>query len=161
MKKLLVSILLCSALFALPVMAADIDLGSMTLEELQELDALVEAEILAKGGGEVIGAGLYEAGKDIKAGDFELKSGNGKSSTVILFPSKESADSDSRYLAYEFLSDGKGLTIGMQDGYVLYLDGSLYIKQLEAPSWKLDPVSEEESETGSEIGAETETEDTE
>lgn len=164
MKKLFVSIVLCSALFVTPVRAADIDLSSMTLEELEDLKNQVEAEIIAKGGGEIIGAGLYEAGKDIKAEDYQLISDEEKGSTIILFPSKEAADSDSQYIVYESISGGEEITISLKDGYVLYLDGSLFIKQLEKPSWKPDSISETEigseteEETGLEIGAETEVE---
>ena len=54
-KRICAALLCCTMAYAAPVMAAEtVDLSSMTLEELQELRESLDAEILAKGGGEVI-----------------------------------------------------------------------------------------------------------
>lgn len=66
--------ILCGAclLVATPVMASDIDLASMSTEDLVALKDSINEEIVNRGGDNIIGEGTYVVGTDIKAGNFKV-----------------------------------------------------------------------------------------
>ena len=75
MKKSILAIGLgMSLLLSTPVMAdvPDIDLASMSTEDLVSLRDSINAEIANKGGDNIIGEGVYTIGVDIKAGNFKV-----------------------------------------------------------------------------------------
>lgn len=101
-------------LTAIPVMASDIDLSSMSADELTILrDSVVQA-LADKSGDNIITQGLYEVGTDIKATNFKVfYYGNSTDDTdcvnFYIYNSKEDYDnytSDSQLLIYADDKDG-------------------------------------------------------
>lgn len=66
--------LLCAAMltFAIPTSAAEIDLTSMSIEELSDLQGMISAEIANRGGDNKIPSGDYITGKAIREGTFKV-----------------------------------------------------------------------------------------
>lgn len=89
--------ILCGAclLVATPVMASDIDLASMSTEDLVALKDSINEEIANRGGDNIIGEGTYVVGTDIKAGTFKVtpvKEYDGYTSFYIFKDSSEYED---------------------------------------------------------------------
>ena len=158
-KRIGAALLCCTMAYAAPVMAAEtVDLSSMTLEELQELRESLDAEILAKGGGEVIGAGLYEAGVDIIPGTFTFTAGD-DSANIIVYETKEEEENDGNYVIWEFAEEGEKVSVSLKGGNTLYLSNGLYIKvENTTPSWMPTASADNTTEAETGVASETETE---
>lgn len=79
---------------ATPVMAEapDIDLASMSTEDLVSLKNSIDSEIATRGGDNIISQGIYEVGVDIKTASFKLTSvqnADYTSTYIDLYNSKE------------------------------------------------------------------------
>lgn len=150
MKKIIVASVLAVSLCCVPAMASgDIDLTTMSLEELKELQTELTKEIINKGGYEVFPAGAYVAGTDIEAGSYTLISDDELSANVRIFDSKAmytlSASTEEAKPTFEMMIvDGETATANLSDGQVLVTDDSLYITK-SAGSWAVS--NDEESVT--------------
>lgn len=131
-----------SLLTAIPVMASDIDLSSMSADELTILrDSVVQA-LADKSGDNIITQGLYEVGTDIKATNFKVfYYGNSTDDTdcvnFYIYNSKEDYDnytSDSQLLIYA--DDKDGGILNLKEGqYISVSTGAAVIEEVN-PSWK-------------------------
>ncbi|WP_195978362.1 hypothetical protein [Blautia luti] len=129
-------------LTATPVMASDIDLSSMSADELTILrDSVVQA-LADKSGDNIITQGLYEVGTDIKATNFKVfYYGNSTDDTdcvnFYIYNSKEDYDnytSDSQLLIYA--DDKDGGILNLKEGqYILVSTGAAVIEEIN-PSWQ-------------------------
>ena len=97
MKKSILAIGLgMSLLLSTPVMAdvPDIDLASMSTEDLVSLRDSINAEIANKGGDNIIGEGVYTIGVDIKAGNFKVTPMKGYDGRTSFYIFKDSSEYD-------------------------------------------------------------------
>ena len=102
MKKI-AGIILAAALFAMPVYAADIDIASLSDEELQELqtDILEELSDRASETSGILTGGDYTGGKDIKAGRYIFtlpEESEDHAALVCLFANKEDTEDSDKEL---------------------------------------------------------------
>lgn len=131
-----------SLLVAAPVIASDIDLDSMSAEELTTLrDSVVQA-LANRSGDNIITQGLYEVGTDIKATNFKVfyyddNTDDTDCVNFYIYDSKEDYDnytSDSQLLIYA--DDKGGGILNLKEGqYVSVSTGSAIIEEVD-PSWK-------------------------
>lgn len=151
MKKSILAIGLgMSLLLSTPIMAdvPDIDLASMSTEDLVSLRDSINAEIANKGGDNIIGEGVYTVGTDIKAGNFKvtpMKGYDGRTSFYIFKDSSEYDDyKDGNYDAGDCVIDLDSYeendtdfgNLVLKDGEILYIDrGNAIIEEVD-PSWK-------------------------
>lgn len=151
MKKSILAIGLgMSLLLSTPIMAdvPDIDLASMSTEDLVSLRDSINAEIANKGGDNIIGEGVYTVGTDIKAGNFKvtpMKGYDGRTSFYIFKDSSEYDDyKGGNYDAGDCVIDLSGYdedckdsgNLVLKDGEILYIDrGNAIIEEVD-PSWK-------------------------
>lgn len=127
---------------ATPVKASDIDLSSMSADELTILrDSVVQA-LADKSGDNIITQGLYEVGTDIKATNFKVfYYGNSTDDTdcvnFYIYNSKEDYDnytSDSQLLIYA--DDKDGGILNLKEGqYISVSTGAAVIEEIN-PSWQ-------------------------
>ena len=143
-KTVIASMVLAIGLLAVPVMAGNdfgIDLASMSLEDLVSLKDAVNEEIATKGGDNVLGAGIYEVGVDIKASSFKLTSYEGSdSANIIIYDSKESMEADDNvfytFMYYDEEKETQESTIiNLKDGQILETTGSLIIEDASKSFW--------------------------
>lgn len=129
---------------ATPVMAEapDIDLTSMSTEDLTTLRDSVNTEIANRGGDNIITKGLYVVGTDIKAANFKVfyygdKSDENDCVNFYIYDNKDNYDNyemDGQVLLYS--DDKDGGILNLKDGqYVSVSTGSAIIEEV-APSWK-------------------------
>ncbi len=89
MKKIFCACLISILLFSLSISAfAEVDLSSMSVDELNELRMQIENEIVKKGGDLQIGSGTYIGGEDIAPGTYELKVIGDTLTTYMLYPAE-------------------------------------------------------------------------
>ena len=72
-KKIIASIMLSAVIFETPVLAADIDLSSLSVEELVDLKYQIDDELYEKQGYLDLNEGYYVVGKDIAPGEYTIK----------------------------------------------------------------------------------------
>ena len=72
-RKLIVSIMLSAIIIETPAFAADIDLSSLSVEDLIDLKDQIDDEIYEKQGFIDLPYGYYIVGKDIAAGEYTIK----------------------------------------------------------------------------------------
>ena len=147
-------------MFGQPVLAAipEIDLESMTNEELIELRDSINEKIAENGGDNIIGSGVYKVGKDIESGSYKLiRNSNDESSLwAYIFDNETEYNSDkngevgmySCYIQIDSSNDGEREETSMQlsDGQILLIEqGSAIIEKLNA-SWVPDDTGKETTE---------------
>lgn len=140
---------MCMAI-TIPVMAEapDIDLASMSTEDLVALKDSINTEIANRGGDNVIGEGVYIVGTDIKAGNFKVTPMKGYDGRTSFYIFKDSAEYDDykggNYDAGDCVVDLDSYEEGdtdsgnlvLKDGEVLYVyRGHAVIEEIN-PSWK-------------------------
>lgn len=151
-KSILAIVLGMSLLLSTPVMAdvPDINLASMSTEDLVSLRDSINAEIANKGGDNIIGEGVYTVGTDIKAGNFKvtpMKGYDGRTSFYIFKDSSEYDDyKGGNYDAGDCVidldsyeeNDTDSGNLVLKDGEILYIDrGNAIIEEVN-PSWKTE-----------------------
>lgn len=140
MKNTFLAIVLVTLMSTTPVFASNIDLSSMTVEELQSLQAEVNAEIARKAANDasivdasIIGEGIYEAGKDIKSTTFTFIGTAEYGTDLFLYKDKVAYEAEDDMLS-PYLLTGETATISFDDGMILRLYGSCLITESK-PSW--------------------------
>ena len=123
MKKI-AGIILAAALFAMPVYAADIDIASLSDEELQELqtDILEELSDRASETSGILTGGDYTGGKDIKAGRYIFtlpEESEDHAALVCLFANKEDTEDSDKELESGWVDERNNLCFAIADGQVL------------------------------------------
>lgn len=127
---------------------ADLDLQSMSLEDLVLLKDKVNEEIAAKGGNNVLGAGIYEVGKDIKAASFRLTCYEATDyAYVTLYKNSEDMDNEKSIIRklFDYEEDQKSqdiVTLNLKEGEILKTTGPVIIENEEKSFWA--PDSEDE-----------------
>lgn len=135
-------------LAATPVMASDIDLTSMSTEDLVALKDSINTEIANRGGDNVIGEGVYIVGTDIKAGSFKVTAMKGYDGYTTFYIFKDSAEYEEykggNYDVGDCVVDLDSYEEGdidsgnltLKEGEVLYVyRGNAVIEEVN-PSWK-------------------------
>lgn len=135
MKKL-VSIILFITLFVVPALADEIDLSSMTFDELLTLRAALNSEISMRLENESsnIYSGKYIVGEDIKAGTYVLFADMPSAyyvSIQISWPDK------SHEVVFEQIKINETYYLDLKEGCVLYLDGIqlAHLNAVAIPEW--------------------------
>lgn len=143
-KTIIASMVLATSLLATPVMAESnfgVDLESMSLEDLISLKDAVNEEIASKGGDNVLGAGIYEVGVDIKASNFKLTPYEGTSSgeLCIFANGTDTDDGEKVFHKWVYYDEEKNvqesIVVNLKDGQVLKTGGSLIIEDATKSFW--------------------------
>lgn len=149
MKRKILTLLATMTFISTPVYAsADIDISSLSVEQLIDLRSKINATIAENGGDNLIGMGKYVVGVDIKEGTFSFqctKNAQYGFINVLTYPSQEeydkyhSGDSDSEYevsqLYYnEEPANQNSATVKLTEGMVLELSDEAIIEEIN-PSW--------------------------
>lgn len=143
MKKILVCIF-ATLMLSIPVCAAEIDMASMSLDDLVSLRSQITEEIntrLSDAAGP-IATGIYEVGKDIKEGTYYL-SGVSKSEgelyfKIFLYENKDAFDNGeelSRESDSCFIDNGEDATVNLHDGMFMVIEGGKAVIQAMEPAW--------------------------
>lgn len=152
MKKSILAIGLgMSLLLTTPVIAdvPDIDLASMSTEDLVSLRDSINSEIANKGGDNTIGVGTYIVGTDIKAATYKVSAvKNGYTGWTAFYIFKNSdeyedykgGNYDAGDVVIQLYSDeddhDQTGNLVLKDGEILYIDrGNAIIEEVD-PSWK-------------------------
>lgn len=135
-------------LITTPVMASDIDLTSMSTEDLVALKDSINTEIANRGGDNVIGEGTYTVGTDIKSGNFKVTPMKGYDGYTTFYVFKDSAEYEDykggNYDAGDCVIDLESYEEGnndsgnlvLKDGEILYVyRGNAVIEEVN-PFWK-------------------------
>lgn len=147
MKKKIITLLCMFSLtgICLPatVLASEIDLTGLSLEQLIDLRTEINTLIAENGGENVIGKGTYETGIDIKAGTYNIVCSKNAAHGFInveVFPSKTDAENgENQEISQIWYKEEKAesASINLQEGNVLVLSGE-GILQETSPSWVVD-----------------------
>lgn len=135
MKKIIVLIL--TAMMLITPVFADVDLSSMTDQELLALKNQVNTEIASRGSIDMIPSGRYVVGRDIKAGQYTfygtVPEGGGMGTTISWFASEEDMN-NGESIDWEYLHLGEQTFINLSDGMGVKFSDSVPIEQTKA-SW--------------------------
>ncbi len=145
MKRKVLCSIIAAMCFAYPVMAAETDLSSMTLDELVELRNSITQEILARTADEemeTIPAGVYVAGTDIKVGSYTITVSEDGNVAMFIYENEDAFNSTTKSgnteralpLFDTFLMHSGSATANLKEGQVLRLSGEAYI-QNNTSSW--------------------------
>lgn len=125
--------------------ASDLDLTSMSLDDLISLRSEIDAEIttrLSSSASDIIYPGTYIVGTDIKPGTYLFTCVDGEDQSEVFLDSiGGSADPDAGDI-WEFISPGDTISLPLRDGATLSIDyapGTLSIQP--TPSWAPDDSS--------------------
>lgn len=146
--RIMLSVILASAMVLTPVYATEnIDLDSMSVEDLQNLQEKISEKLKEKGeddpSWDIIPQGEYKVGTDIKAGRFEFTN-NVDTVSLKVF------DSDEEYKAKEYTQcfglyyDSKtdtreSASINLSEGQIILIEcSSPRIRELSNASWMPD-----------------------
>ena len=141
---LLTAALLLGALCGTALAEGEAELSAMTNEELLQLRQAIGAELTARGvfaeGQDEIYPGVYEVGKDIRAGDFlfTLKEGYRTWVELRIYASvediEEGEDAEREYVTSEL---GEQFGLLLEDGKVLSVeDGVFLVAERENVGWR-------------------------
>lgn len=140
MKKLIALILVGCMAFSISVLAADLDLSSMSTDELIALRKQITEEINARTMDESgrINTGTYIVGTDIRAGLWDVSDpqpeDGGTSVWIATYEDRE-AEKDGHNMDMHYLHDGETASISLIDGTLLCIgSGSLLLSEANA-SW--------------------------
>ena len=118
--------------------AADVDLKSMSVEELIALKEAVVNELKERGElvDDAIGSGIFVVGRDIKEGVFLITNTAEQFFTYLLYDSEEDKEAN-KALDRGNVYSGGTVTVNLHEGQVLNLQAvtSATIVEQAAPSW--------------------------
>lgn len=147
MKKLICIILSVVFIFGMvdSAFAADVDMSSMSIEDLVSLRDSLNEEIYSRSGGtmdDMIYAGTYVAGKDIKAGIYTITNTRDSYLTIYVFESmdaynayeQDSSKTEGR-LSHGECNMGNTLNVNLDDGNVMCIRRGEGICKSSKPSW--------------------------
>ena len=141
---LMIAMLLLCACGLIALAEGETDLSAMTNEELLELRQAIGAELTARGvfaeGQDEIYPGVYEVGRDIRAGDFlfTLKEGYRTWVELRIYASiediEEGEEAEREYVTSEL---GEQFNLLLEDGKVLSVeDGVFLVAERENVGWR-------------------------
>lgn len=146
-RKILAIGLSMSLLMSVSVMAdvPDIDLTSMSTEDLVSLKNSIDSEIGTRGGDNIIGQGTYEVGVDIKAANFKLTSvqnADYTSTYIYIYNSKEDMEADKEsddYIIYYDVEESgtvRSANLNLKDGQFVKISGDSAVIEEAKASWQ-------------------------
>lgn len=146
-RKILAIGLSMSLLMSVSVMAdvPDIDLTSMSTEDLVSLKNSIDSEIGTRGGDNIIGQGIYEVGVDIKAANFKLTSvqnADYTSTYIYIYNSKEDMEADKEsddYIIYYDVEESgtvRSANLNLKDGQFVKISGDSAVIEEAKASWQ-------------------------
>lgn len=140
MKKFLAVLFVFVMAFTMVVVAdpVEIDLSSFTTDELVALRNQLNEEIKARVNpveGEMIGAGAFVVGTDIKAGVYDLTISCDDVCSVKLFEDRDKMVANDTLL-WANPDDGEVVTVNLHDGMVMVIGScTAIINEQAKPSW--------------------------
>lgn len=134
----LILLISCFVLFACSVAYADVDLATLSDDDLLALQKAMNTELVSRGliAEVTIPVGVYETGIDIPVGKYVLTAIKDatlySTPQILVYPDMKSyvnrnSSSHKLYLINQGLSAGESCTVSLEDGYILYLRGSDFI----------------------------------
>ncbi len=135
MKKLVAMALAATMMLSTPVVAAEVDLSGMTLDELVTLKTSISEEISARTADESneIGNGEYVVGTDIKAGSFKFENTNDKAMNLFVYENEAQCKSR-KHSVWDYLGAGDLAYLALKEGNILSLDGVGTLEEVKQ-SW--------------------------
>ena len=124
-----------------PIMASDIDIQSMSTEDLISLKKEISAELSNRNaGGDPIGEGVYIVGEDIKAGHYDFTAGTPSNYcvTVLYYENMDSYNNEEPINNdgnTGYLQEGVLMSLNLKDGQVLSISGGNGWMEATTPSW--------------------------
>lgn len=116
---------------------AEIDLKSMSLDELASLKESVIEEIETRLNlvSDTIATGVYRVGKDIKAGTFLITQEYEDKAVIYIYESEEAKSSHNSFGSFS-LKTGESSTLTLSDGMVVSIEDFMgtIVEQVK-PSW--------------------------
>ena len=146
MKKIL-TVILCSVLCLsiLPIAAAEVDLSNMSFDELLELQAQVNLAIFNSDKWKEVEVpmGVWDIGKDIPAGRYELSPGANAStytypSVVYYLDRSEKSGTPDKIRGQYRIKVGETLVIELFEGNVLKIEDTSVIFKRYVPSFNFE-----------------------
>ena len=126
MKRILISVIAVVLSVCLTVgAAAEFDLSSFSVDELNELIIAAQNEILAKGGDVVIQAGKYTVGVDIGVGSYDIK----YIDESLYASTCDIRDQDGKYLDTVYLTYGNWTHAILVEGQTIDFHTNCYIRR--------------------------------
>lgn len=141
MRKLISLVLMLMMFFSFAAAEGSIDFANMTLTELLELHALIDSEIDTRINCEssVFPAGMYIGGVSIKAGNYVIFADDKHFGADIgLFASEDiysqavAEGNEDLALFYAFVGVDESAFVSIEEGNVLFTNGTLNIKEASA-----------------------------
>lgn len=134
MKKL-VSILVLVFLVVSSAAAEDINLSSLSFDQLVQLQSRITMEIMQRNEWQevTVPAGIYEVGKDIPAGTWSLEMADKGMCEVLLYPNKAQSEQEFGFSLFDVVLSEllEKTTVGkldMQNGNILQLSGNVIFR---------------------------------
>lgn len=135
MKKL-IALFLSVVLFAFPVFAADLDLSSLSDEELLAISSAVQAELKSRNISEenCIKKGAYVVGTDIAAGSYVLTGTlEGEEYTDVYVYASMDDYHEYHSLESNYLKGKESVNVQFTDGTVVYFSKDTLIEKTSTP----------------------------
>ena len=148
--RIMLSVMLASTMVLTPVYATEsIDLDSMSVEDLQNLQEKISEKLKEKGeddpSWDIIPQGVYKVGADIKAGQFEVEAIKDTVSIKLYESEDVYKEDDSEYKARyplyydEETGESDSAFLSLSDGQIVAIEyGSAFIKEASKASWMPD-----------------------
>ena len=136
MKKIAVMILSAALLLSSSAFAADIDVNGLSLDELVDLRAKIEAAINEKlGGAAPFGTGVFICGQDIKEGYYEFTATDDGGAYIFIYDSQESRQNGDDMIGNSSVySAGEISTFSVHEGNCIEVNGAGMLRESK-PSW--------------------------
>lgn len=135
MKKLISLILVLLLCLSMPVLSfGEIDLDSMSLDELVELSTRISEKIIEKIKDigdkpyKIISAGRYFAGTDIAIGSYEISPIEDKCDWLCAIRDTNSQDQEWRFYDEQYVEPGNYLRIPVEENTCFSIDQTCYIR---------------------------------
>ena len=142
--KRVVAIIVCLLLTLCAAQAEDLDLNSMSFSELLALQEKVNQALLncSEWKQVEIPMGVWDVGKDIPAGRYELVAGPNESTFnyphVVYYLERHESGEPDKIRGQYFLKNGESLVIELFDGNVLGINDCSVIMRRYVPSFSFD-----------------------
>ncbi len=104
---------------------AEFDLSGLSINELNELIAAAQKEILDKGGDVTIPAGKYAVGMDIAPGSYDMKFADKSLMTAVY----RIRDGEGSLLEEGYMTYGNWTHLTLKDGQKLELQSSCFVRK--------------------------------
>ena len=142
MKRFLFILSAMCILYSATVLAGDIGISSMSIDELMELRTAIEEELWLRmeAGSSPIGSGMYRVGIDIKAGTYYISDAkpSGLYFCIQLYEDEDALANREEMTGFSnsgYLDEGEDATVSLHDGMIMLIDSGSAVMQEIKPSW--------------------------